>query len=267
VPFLETNGIRLYYEVHGAGPPLLFAHGQGGNHLVWWQQVPFFAEHYTCITFDARAFGRSHDLDGKGRAAFGSDVIGLLQHLGVEDVRVIAHSMGGRIGIAVALRSGIPCRALVLSGTNGGAVDDAIRARQQEAAEARGPRLGPHSVAPHFKKERPDLWFLYQAIGRLNPPRPRDFLALPPGFRGSTAERLAACGAEILYLVGEHDSITPPDMIEMCHKIVPGSRFQVIPGAGHSTYFEQPEAFNETVLAFLREADGRTAGLADRRVG
>jgi len=56
-------------------------------------------------------------------------------------------------------------------------------------------------------------------------------------------------------------------MIEMCHKIVPGSRFQVIPGAGHSTYFEQPEAFNETVLAFLREADGRTAGLADRRVG
>jgi pimeloyl-ACP methyl ester carboxylesterase len=140
--------------------------------MVWWQQVPFFARHYTCITFDARAFGRSHDLDGKGRSSFGADVIGLLQHLGVEDIRVVAHSMGGRIGIALALRSNIPCRALVLSGNNGGAVDDVIRERQESAATARGHGgLGPHSVAPAFKRERPDLWFLYQAIGRLNPAR------------------------------------------------------------------------------------------------
>ncbi len=254
VPYLEVNGIQLYYEVHGSGPPLLFAHGQGGNTMVWWQQIPYFAPHYTCITFDARAFGRSHDLDGKGRSSFGADVIGLLQHLGVEDVRVVAHSMGGRIGIALALRSTIPCRALVLSGNNGGAVDDAIRVRQETAAAARGPGgLGPHSVAPAFKVAQPHLWFLYQAIGRLNAPRPRDFLALPPGFRGSTAERLGASGVPVLYLVGEHDTITPPDMIEMCHRIVPGSRYAVIEGAGHSTYFERADAFNETVLAFLHE--------------
>jgi 3-oxoadipate enol-lactonase len=254
MPFLETNGIELYYEVHGSGPALLFAHGQGGNHLVWWQQVPFFARQFTCITFDARAFGRSHDVDGKGRMSFGADVIALLEHLGVEDVRVVAHSMGGRVGIAVALRSNIPCRALVLSGTNGGAVDDAIRARQESAARERGPALGPHSVAPEFKTAEPAKWFLYQAIGRLNPPRPRDFLALPPGFRGSTSDRLAACGTPILYLVGEKDRITPPDMIEMCHRIVPGSSYEVIEGAGHSTYFERPDEFNETVLRFFRQA-------------
>lgn len=255
MPFLAVNEIELYYEVHGSGPALLFAHGQGGNHLVWWQQVPVFARHYTCITFDARAFGLSHDREARGRSAFGADVIGLLGHLGVEDVRVVAHSMGGRVGIALALRSNIPVRALVLSGTNGGAVDDAIRKRQEAAAKAREPQgLGPHSVAPDFKNERPDLWFLYQALGRLNPPRPRDFLALPPGFRGSTAERLAASGVPILYLAGEHDAITPPDMIEMCHRIVGGSRFEVIAGAGHSTYFERPDVFNEVVLTFLRDS-------------
>jgi 3-oxoadipate enol-lactonase len=255
MPFLQTNGIELYYEVHGSGPPLLFAHGQGGNHLVWWQQVPFFAKHYTCITFDARAFGRSNDVDGKGRASFGADVIALLEHLSVEDVRVVAHSMGGRVGIALALRSSIPCRALVLSGTNGGAVNDHIRARQETAARERGPSLGPHSVAPEFKVAHPERWFLYQALGRLNPPRPRDFLALPPGFRGSTSDRLAASGIPILYLVGEHDTVTPPDMIEMCHAIVPGSRFEMIPAAGHSTYFEQPRAFNGLVMRFLRESE------------
>ena len=42
MPFAPINGIDLYYEIHGAGPAVLFAHGQGGNHLSWWQQIPFF---------------------------------------------------------------------------------------------------------------------------------------------------------------------------------------------------------------------------------
>src|SRR5690349_16865869 len=103
MPFAPVNGIQLYYEVHGSGPAVLFAHGQGGNHLSWWQQIPAFAPHYTCITFDHRAFGASTDLDGKGRGGFAGDVIGLLDHLGIDDVRVVAHSMGGRSAIAVAL--------------------------------------------------------------------------------------------------------------------------------------------------------------------
>ena len=82
MPFAPVNGIQLYYEVHGSGPAILFAHGQGGNHLSWWRQVPYFARHYTCITFDHRAFGQSLDLDGQGRRGFGQDAIELLDHLG-----------------------------------------------------------------------------------------------------------------------------------------------------------------------------------------
>ena len=57
MPFLSVNDIRLYYEVHGDGPAIVFAHGAGGNHLSWWQQVPFFQAHYRCVIFDHRAFG------------------------------------------------------------------------------------------------------------------------------------------------------------------------------------------------------------------
>jgi 3-oxoadipate enol-lactonase len=67
MPYLTVDGAELYYEVHGSGPALLMAHGQGGNHMVWWQQVPFFAPRFTCITYDARAFGASRDLDESGR--------------------------------------------------------------------------------------------------------------------------------------------------------------------------------------------------------
>ncbi len=259
MPWAPINGIDLYYEVRGSGPALLFAHGQGGNHLSWWQQVPFFSRSYTCITFDHRAFGLSHDRDGAGRRSFGPDVVALLQHLGVEDVRVVAQSMGGRTAVAVALRSSIPCRAVVFAGTNGGAVDDFVRERQRAAAKARGHRgLAYYAVAPSFKREHPELYFLLNSISRLNPERPGDFLALPPGFRGSTHERLAESGIPVLFLVGAEDAITPPDMIERCHQLVAGSRFEVIPGAGHSTYFERPDVFNEVVLRFLQESEERT---------
>ena len=60
--FASINGIDLYYETHGKGPAVVFAHGAGGNHLSWWQQVPVFAEEYRCISVDHRGFGQSPDV-------------------------------------------------------------------------------------------------------------------------------------------------------------------------------------------------------------
>jgi 3-oxoadipate enol-lactonase len=266
MPFAPVNGIQLYFEVHGKGPAVLFAHGQGGNHLSWWQQVPFFSKHYTCITFDHRAFGQSIDLDKLGRRSFGDDAIGLLDHLGVEDVRVVAHSMGGRSATALATRD--PKRrvkALVLSGTTGAVADERVRRRRDEAEAARGGRgLGAFSVAPGYTETNPEGYFLLRQISRLNPSRPRDFLGppnppppppdAPP--RVPMYERLRETGVEVLYLVGEHDMITPADLIEMCHKLIPGSRYHVARGSGHSVYWEKPEEFSEVAFQFLAEVDG-----------
>lgn len=270
MPFAEINGISLYYETHGSGPHLLFAHGQGGNHLSWWRQVPFFSQQYTCITFDQRAFGFSHDLDGRGRRGFGEDAIALLDHLGVEDVRVVAHSMGGRAATALATRDPKQrVRALVLSGTTGAVADEAVRRRRDEAEAARNGRgLGAFSVHPEYRERDPEGYFLLRQISRLNPPRPRDFLGPPnppppqPGDPPRTPmhERLKSAGVPVFYLVGEHDMITPPDMIEMCHRLLPGSRYHLARGSGHSVYWEKPEEFNETVHRFLREVDGFEGG-------
>jgi pimeloyl-ACP methyl ester carboxylesterase len=268
MPTAPINGIDIYYETHGSGPPLLFAHGQGGNHLSWWQQVPYFARSYTCITYDQRAFGQSADHDGRGRMSFGADVIGLLDHLGIEDVRIVAHSMGGRSAIAVALRTE-RCKALVLSGTTGGVSDDDIRRRQRDAADYRGDRgLGAFSVHPGFRQERPDLNFLLREISRLNPARPRDFLrapnptGTPPANRQTVQERLQAAGIPTMFIVGEHDQITPAATIEACHRLVQGSRYCVVPDSGHSTYFERAGYFNQAIMSFLCEVDGTSHSAA-----
>ena len=254
MPYASVNGVELYYESHGEGPAVVFAHGAGGNSLSWWQQVPFFARRFRCITFDHRAFGRSRDGEAKlGRRAFHDDLRDLLDLLGIDEARVVAQSMGGRTAVGFALRNPGRCRGMVLAGTTGGAVDDGVRDLQEAH---RGSDLGrlpllKRALAPAFADDAPDRDFLYRSIARLNPPRARDFLAPVPGYRGSSAQRLAEACFPILFLVGEHDAITPPPIIERCHRAVAGSQLAIIDGAGHSSYFERPDSFNRTVLEFL----------------
>jgi pimeloyl-ACP methyl ester carboxylesterase len=57
--FLKRPGAEIYYETTGSGPAIVFAHGLGGNHLSWWQQVPYFARRNTCVTFAHRGFAPS----------------------------------------------------------------------------------------------------------------------------------------------------------------------------------------------------------------
>ncbi|MBF6600567.1 MAG: alpha/beta hydrolase [Dehalococcoidia bacterium] len=262
MPFAPVNGIELYYETHGSGPPLVFAHGAGGNHLSWWQQVPVFSKQYRCIIFDHRAFGRSRDGEGeekRGRTAFHDDLRALLDLLEIERPAIVAQSMGGRTAVGFALRNPGRCRAMVLAGTTGGAVTDDVRAlqKQHRASELGQLPLLRRAVAPALKQRAPSADFLYRSIARLNPPRPKDFLAPPlASYRGSSAARLAEAGFPVLFLVGEHDAITPPAIIEQCHRAVARSAFEVIPDSGHSAYFEQPAAFNAAVLRFLQAADG-----------
>ena len=265
MPTVHVNGIDLYYEVHGRGPAVVFAHGAGGNHLSWWQQVPFFRRRYRCIIFDHRAFGRSLDLNGNGRQWFARDDEALLHHLGEDSCAVVAHSMGGRTAIGVAFRTSIRVWGLVLSGTNGGAVSDEVRAIQETHRRSLPPgaTLLDRALAPSFARRRPEMAFLYREIQRLNPPRPADFLAPIPGYRGSTAERLAQSGIPVLFIVGAEDQVVPAAAIEACHLGVPGSRFALVKGAGHSAYFEKPREFNAAVGAFLEEIAPRAARPAE----
>ncbi|MHB8574624.1 MAG: alpha/beta fold hydrolase, partial [Dehalococcoidia bacterium] len=242
MPFASVNDIRLYYESHGEGPAIVFAHGAGGNHLSWWQQVPTFQQQYRCITFDHRAFGQSRDTAGAGRAQFAADVVALLDHLGIERFFVVAQSMGGRTAAGLVRRVPERLRGIVFAGTTGGCVDDAVRELQRDylASLPEDQRtLTARALWPEYVDKNPVGTFLYRQINRLNSKRPADFLALQPGYRGSFATFLAESGVPVCFLVGEHDAITPPRIVEPASKLVAGAQFEVIPAAGHSAYFER----------------------------
>ena len=96
--FVETNGQKLYYEVHGEGEPLLLIMGLGNDATGWMFQVPAFAEHYKVIAFDNRDVGRSSEAKGPYTLAdMAEDTAGLMDALGIEQAHVVGGSMGGSI--------------------------------------------------------------------------------------------------------------------------------------------------------------------------
>ncbi len=258
MPYLAfDDGFRLYYERHGDGPAVLFAHGAGGNSASWWQQVPAFADRYTVVTFDHRAFGRSRDVrGGPGRAAFASDAVALLDHLELGRVHVVAHSMGARTAMGLLRQAPERIASLACSGSNAGCVDDRLRARKAEL-EASGFLAGSllsRALSSDFGEREPELALLYRQIRSFNPPRARDFLAPTPemrNYRGSTAERLIDSGVPLLWIVGEHDRVVPAELVCISHELTPHSRYVEVSGAGHSAYFERADAWNAAVRTFI----------------
>jgi len=257
MPFVERDGFRMYYEDSGgSGPTLLFLHGAGGNHLSWWQQVPVFAEEYRCIAVDQRNFGQSRDVaGGPGSAALGPDVLGLLDALEIGQTGLVAQSMGGWAAVGAAVRAPERFWAIALANTVGNLTNAEIAAVRQRLAAAGGPRpavLWHAALGPTFRAKEPVRTFLYAQIAGLNPPLPDDFRE-QLGRMSTVVERYAAARVPTLFLTSDEDGLIWPELSQAVHGAVPGSHFVRVPGAGHSTYFEQPDVFNREVGAFLKQ--------------
>ena len=248
MPKASVNGIELYYESHGEGPAIVFAHRAGGNHLSWFQQVPSFSKNYRCVTFDHRGWGDSIEIpNGPGRNAFVEDLKQLLDYLEVERTFLVAQSMGGRACLGFAVAYPERTLGLVLGDTTGGAVDPALEEAQKglpSPLEGLLRMLSASTVERH-----PNRAFLYSQISGLNPPRANATASND----GPSRADLARHPVPTLLVVGEEDLIAPPAAMRALQGLIPGSRLEVVPGAAHSTYFEQPAEFNRLVGDFFAQ--------------
>ena len=242
---ISLDGFDLYYEVYGEGPPVVFAHGAGGTHLSWWQQIPVMSEHFRCVTFDHRGFGYSRDVgDRPGRFSFLDDLHDLLDYLGIDRVALIGQSMGGRTALGFASIYPERVTALVLCDTTGGYTDPTIeRLRSAQLTER-------SLLAPSFIERDPERTFLYREIQRLTLDREERDGA---GTASAPTEIEPVIEHEIptLFIVGEEDSIVSPAALEAMHDKIPHSEFTLVPEAGHSVYYERPNLFNCLVVEFL----------------
>ena len=261
--FLKRPDGSIYYEVMGEGPPIVFAHGLGGNHLSWWQQLAHFSARHTCVAFAHRGFTPSSAVPGATAPdAYADDLAALIDELKLRDVRLVAQSMGGWTCMEYALRDPGNLRSLVMASTSGaldfrqleGPAKPEITRWMERAPkiiaglEARG-ILSAHGE--RMEREQPAAAVLYRQISQLTSAafkadvRTRIFRirARPPAL-------LATLALPVLFLTGEEDCLFPSAAGPAFAALAPKGRAQCVARAGHSVYFEHPAEFNRIVDEF-----------------
>jgi pimeloyl-ACP methyl ester carboxylesterase len=251
MPRLDVSDGEIYFEEVGSGHPLVLAHGIGGNHAIWFQQLDALSQHYRVISFDHRGFGNSIDSGNHGRSAFVGDLKELLDHLGLQRVALVGQSMGGGTCLGFAAAHPERVSALVMCDSLHGFVEsNAVKAIMHTARSATDKLTQIERVLGKATREnKPAHAALYTQLNSFNQATRSN---LAGSFSPLVApEDLAAAGVPVLFLVGETDLLFPASAVQQVHSEVAGSEFVKVPGAGHSVFFEDPDAFNAAVLAFL----------------
>lgn len=262
MPYVNVNSVRLYYELHGDGFPLVLLHGGEGNSGSWHKQTPVFSGSFKVLLVDERGFGHSSappcDYD---RFTIARDILGLLEALGMRRVFLLGYSMGGATALRTALLAPQRIAALLVSGCGATwRVSDGFRQRLIQAltwAEAEGcgalfERLFAASVfSETFHAQHPEEVRRYRDICDQNSAtawvmRMREDLSLTPG---DITARLHEIRMPTRLLCGEHDYNRP--RVESVHQRLPAADLHVFPGAAHGAFYEQPERFNDLALEFF----------------
>jgi 3-oxoadipate enol-lactonase len=256
---LQIGDCPLYYERTGSGPALVFLHGLGGNHLSWWQQVPYFMRWYECITVDQRSFGLSPDPEGLFNRAHASDLARLLDHLKIERAALVGQSMGGWTIVGYALEHPERVATMVMADTPGGVFTPDMKFERREPLPVDStPPLGslPTYAADYFAR-RPEFAFLYDEVRILGARPPADAGPRIVSLRYDLARVRERLTMPVLCLVGERDLLITPAMVKEVAKTLPGGRFVSVPDCGHSVYFENGPVFNQLVRDFLADVNYR----------
>jgi pimeloyl-ACP methyl ester carboxylesterase len=258
---LRRSGAEIHYEVFGRGPAVVFAHGLGGNHLSWWQQVAHLAPTHTCVVFAHRGFSPSSAVPGKSAPdSYADDLAALIQELDLKDVALVAQSMGGWTCLDYALREPKKVRALVMASTSGAIdfnqienteIQDWVRHSPEALAALQSRGIHP-AGGERLAREQPALAQLYWQISEMAPAsfredvrvRIRELRKRPPAL-------LAELPMPVLFITGDEDWVFPPAAGPALAALAPKGRAVRVPAAGHSVYFERAAQFNDLVRSVL----------------
>lgn len=263
---IELDGKQTHCVVKGSGQPVILIHGFNFDTFTWTRNLDALAQHFTVYAPDLWGYGYStrEPLD-YGYPLYVEQLRLFMDAMGIAQASLVGHSVGG--GVAIAFSETFPARVrrLVLVGANGMPHDIPLM----------GKLLSVHGVGEFVMGRNVDFFRRFNirrfwvADGALVTDA---FFAAQSRFQkieGSTAvvlaflrrrffhtlrdtvQQLGQADVPKLLVWGAQDALVPLRLGQAMHALLPGSQFEVMPGAGHMPNYESPEAFNMLVTRFL----------------
>ncbi len=250
MPKIDRDGVAIHYEVHGNGPPLLLTHGFSSTSAMWHGQIDAFSRDHTLVLWDMRGHGQSDypdDPRAYSEALTVGDMAAILDTIGAGRAIIGGLSLGGYMSLAFYRSHPQRARALLIIDTGPGFKKDDAR----EAWNARA-----YATAERFEREGLDV--LKSGSPERSTVSHRNATGLARAARGMLTQRdarvielLPDIKVPSLIVVGADDTPFLAASDYMAAKI-PGAQKVVIPAAGHAVNIDQPQAFVDAVVPFLK---------------
>ncbi len=252
--YAPVNGLSMYYEIHGAGRPLVLLHGAFMTIEGSFQKMlPTLAETRQVIAVEQQAHGRTADIDRpltyEGMAA---DTVALLRHLEISEADIFGYSMGAAIALEIAVRHPDLVHKLVLASpsyTREGSYPEMYEGEENLTPED----LAGSPFAEEYARTapNPDDWpVLIEKVKQLD-----------RGFRGWTAEEIRSIRVPTLVIIGDSDVTRPEHAVEIFRLLgggvpgdlvgLPASRLAVLPGTTHITLIDRTDWLLSMIGEFL----------------
>ena len=251
--YVQLGEVKTWYEVSGAGDPLVLLHGGMSDGSAWGANAPAMAQHYRTYIPDRRGHGKTPDVEGPlTYDAMTADTIGFLEEVIGGPARLVGWSDGGIIALLLSIRRPDLVARQVLIGTN--FHHDGLLPEFDLGDDPDAPDVGIFKALYQAVAVDPDNWPVFFAkTSRMWRQEPT-----------LTVEDLKAVQAPTLVLVGDDDAVRFEHTINL-YEGIGGSQLCVVPGTSHALNLEKPPLFDQLVLAFLAETSPPTTLVPIRR--
>lgn len=233
-----VDGVRIYYEVYGSGPPLLMIHGNGGDISGWRCSIPHFSRSYRVIAADSRAHGKSDD--GSGPLAYermADDLAAVLDDARSGPADVLGHSDGAILGLLLAIRHPSKVKKLVASGPN-------LRPDATAFPDWFLPETTRVLEDANAMIAKGDRWQNWPRIKRQN-----ELMLNEPHI---PLEDLRRIQAPTMILGADDDAIRAEHLLEI-YRNIPKAQLGIVPGGTHFFPVQMPDLYNGMAERFLRQ--------------
>jgi (E)-2-((N-methylformamido)methylene)succinate hydrolase len=255
--FKSNDGMQIYFQRQGEGPPVVLVHGVGANLQSWDPIAIRLAKRFTVLRADLRGHGKSGRMNACSIDDFVTDILALADLNAIKQFALVGFSLGGLIAQHLALKAPERLTELVLISTvaqrtpeERKRVVDRAELLERDGIKAVTGAASERWFTPAFKEKYPER--VAERLNELAANDPASYLAAYRVF-GLADEGIALNQIKVptLIMTGEDDPGSNPRMAKALHKEIVGSQIEIFPGLRHSVLLEAPELIADRLERFL----------------